>query len=370
MLRTEIQACSRRVGARAWSRGVCLLAGAVLLVPLLSCQRTTDDGGDGTPTPTPGSVWIEQAVLGHEDGIVRERVAYRSGSLKIYAEICRPDDAGQHSVVLWSHGGFAGLFDADREACRQIAKAGFVLAASYYRGEGGSDGQVEACKGEVDDVSALLDAVKQQTYANPSRIAAIGASHGGCVTLQLATRRSDLRAAVDFSGPANWSELYNWWTAQLAAGEPRCTQIGRTDCRAIHEDLSRQLRESMGGTPAQAPQAYADRSPALKLAQLEVPTLIAHGLDDIVINVEQTCEKREALIQAGKTPASWYLDKSLHERTDRDTCGGGFRQASVVLSATQKYALVLYEGQGHGFDTAAARDHAIALAVAFALAHL
>ncbi len=368
---TDERTCGHSACRRRTSGLLRLAAALVLLVPLLSCggggngNGDGDDDGGGTP-----SVWLEQQELGRADGVIREKVAYRSGTLKIYAEICRPDDATQHPVVLWNHGGFAGLFDGDRRACQEIAKAGFVFAASYYRGEGGSEGQLEACRGEVDDVSALMDAVRQQTYANSARVGAIGASHGGCVTLQLAIRRPELRAAADFFGPADWAELYNWWTTQMATGEPRCAEIGRTDCQTIHADLARQLREALGGTPQQVPQAYADRSPVHRLAQLTVPTLILHGMDDIVIPYEQACEKREALTNAGKAPAAWFLDTSLHEQTDRTACDGGFRKASVALSAVERYAFVLYEGQGHEFDSDAARDHAITLAVAFALTHL
>jgi pimeloyl-ACP methyl ester carboxylesterase len=137
----------------------------------------------------------------------------------------------------------------------------------------------------------------------------------------------------------------------------------------MHEGLMYQLRTSLGGTPDQVPAAYAERSPVGRLSRLEVPTLIVQGSDDVTVPYEQGCLKRGALDAAGRAPSAWFLDRSLGERTDRTDCGGAFRQASVALAATQKYAFVVYEGQGHELDEKT-RDHAIALAVGFALAHL
>ena len=115
--------------------GVCrVLAGTFLVLSFVSCEGVSPIDG-----VTSDGNWLERVELSRADGIVVERVAYYSGSLRIYAEICRPDDTLQHPVVLWNHGGFDGLFDGDRQACEEIAKKGLIFAASYYRGEGGSD---------------------------------------------------------------------------------------------------------------------------------------------------------------------------------------------------------------------------------------
>jgi len=349
---------------KAWQCALRVAVAPLLVVSFLSCEGVTPiegGGGDGT--------WLERVELSRADGIVKERVAYRSGNLKIFAEICRPDDDLKHAVVLWNHGGFEGLFDADRQACTELAKNGLIFAASYYRGEGGSDGEVEACLGEVDDVESLLDEVKGQPYAKEGSVAVIGASHGGCITLDLAIRRPELKAAVDFSGPGDWAELYNWWADQVERGEPVCARTGEKGCAQAHLDLMRRLRESLGGTPEQVPAAYAARSPILRLDRLEVPTLITQGTDDVTIPYEQGCMKRAALDAAGKSPAAWYLDESLIERTDRAECGDTFRQANVLLAATQKYAFVIYAGQGHYVEEETL-DNVIALAVSFVLAHI
>ena len=347
------------------ARGALVLA----LTLFVACAKTGSD--DPSPTPTPGGLtWIDTQVLGHESGgIVIERVSYRSQGLKIWGEICRPEDAKAHPVLLWNHGGFEGLGDGDRVACRSIARSGYVAVSSYYRGEGGSEGSVEVCKGEVDDVAAMLAIVKQQPYADPTRVAALGGSHGGCITMRLALRTPELRAAVDFFGPTDWAALHDWVAGQIAQGEPLCKQLGRTDCVAGHQRLLDDLRRALGGTPLQAPQAYAERSPLQQMGQLTIPTLLIHGTDDVIVPLEQSCAKRAALTAAGRTVGSWNLTSGLRERSSSTVCGGGFRSTSVLLAVAENYAFVVYEGQGHELNDTVT-THAIALSLAFVLPRL
>jgi dienelactone hydrolase len=345
------------------------VAGIVGLVGLLGACAGQNGGSEPTPSPSAPPGWVDRSVISQQGGVIVEKVSYRSSGYKIWAEICRPDDSAAHAVALWNHGGFAGLFEGDRQACQQLAKGGFVVAASYYRGEGGSEGSVEACKGEVDDVAAMLTILKRETFVNAGKIVAVGASHGGCVTLSLAIRQPELKAAVDLAGPSDWAALHNWMSDQLARGEPFCASIGQTGCSALHQEMLGQLTAALGGTPSQVPQAYADRSPINRVGELRVPTLIIHGANDVIVNLDQTCLMRSALAQAGRAPASWYIDRSLREKASGSSCGGGFRSTPVLLAALETNALVIYEGQGHEMS-GAVQDHVIALVSAFALAHL
>ena len=358
------------LGARRGATGV--LGLCLGLAVGSGCSSGGSDQQTPTPTPTamPANVWLDHTQVSDVDGIITEKVSYRSNNLKVWAEIFRPESVTHRTLLLWNHGGFSGLFDADRTFCTDLAKLGFVVAASYYRGEGGSDGIVEACKGEVDDVQALLTALKQQPYVDPTHIAAMGASHGGCVTLTLAIRQPDVRVAVDLAGPADWGSLYNWMADQVNRGEPFCAQIGRTDCKQLHQDMLQQLRTGLGGTPAQVPNAYAERSPVQHLSELKVPTLMIQGADDVIVNLDQTCSKRAALANAGRAPGAWDIDTALHEKPSATACGGGFKSSPVLLMAPfETNALVIYEGQGHEVkDTS--RTHVIALVTGFLLAHL
>ena len=110
-------------------------------------------------------------------------------------------------MLISNHGGFAGLPDWDdpKGFCALAAKAGWVMAESSYRGEDGSDGEIEVCLGEVDDVLAMLEVVRSQSYADPDRIAMLGVSHGGCVTSRAVERGADVDVAAEIAGPADWN---------------------------------------------------------------------------------------------------------------------------------------------------------------------
>ena len=299
-------------------------------------------------------------------GVVIENVAYLSGALTIRGQVCRPDDERPHPVILRNHGGFAGLGGDDADAlCRALAAAGYVVASSSYRGEDGSDGNVEACLGEVDDVEAMMDALETQPYVVPDRFAAIGASHGGCITLELAVRRPTLKAAVDFFGFGDMTSLFGFWQRQLQQGEPSPCPLGaEATCGATHAALIELLTSLTGGAPPAPDSAYENRSPVMRLGSIQVPLLILHGTGDYVVDMAQACAKRAALEAAGKEVDAFYLDAQLVPRSP-DLCGGRF--ASTPPAAPLQF--VLFEGEGHGF-TDPAGAYAWTAALAFVLTRL
>lgn len=345
------------------------------------------DGGPGSD-PDSGSPadWLSVVELARGSGRIVEKVAYASGSLRVFGQICRPDDGARHPVILVNHGGFAGLagesFTGDLEAgsfCLNGAKLGYVIAESSYRGEDGSDGDIEVCLGEVDDVIALLDVVRRQPYADGDRVGAFGGSHGGCITTALAIREPSLRAAVDLCGPSDLYTLTDWWHEQLDQNEPApfCAPVfGVSPCTAVHEALVGVVEGAIGGPPSAATEAaYRARSPMFRLNELAVPMLFIQGADDYFVNLEQACKKREALTAAGKPPLAWHLDPFLVPRASTSICGGGFRTDAVPdVNNTAAWSgdgpyLFVYESQGHAM-TGAANTQAATIALRFLFAHL
>ncbi|HET8647505.1 MAG TPA: prolyl oligopeptidase family serine peptidase, partial [Vicinamibacteria bacterium] len=168
-----------------------------LVLALSSCADPND------PSPSPGATWLTTATT-FEDNLVRiERVTYRSsGGLRIEGQVCRSTVLGRRPVLVVNHGGFEGLGgEWNGGLCKTIAQAGYVVIESSYRGEDGSEGRVEFCLGEVDDVLAMLDVALQQPYADRRRVVMWGGSHGGCVTTRAFQRGAPVHAAVDVFGP-------------------------------------------------------------------------------------------------------------------------------------------------------------------------
>jgi dienelactone hydrolase len=344
-------------------------------------------GGAGGATPVP-SDFIDVVTLMTVGSVVIEKVSYYSDQLRIFGIVCRPTDTNRHAVIVVNHGGFEGIETSEVQAqglCQSAARNGFVVVQSGYRGEplfkgnmaDVSEGAIEVCLGEVDDVQNLMHIVRKQPYADPERFAAFGGSHGGCITQQLALREPTLRAAVDFFGPSEFGAQFDWWRAQLAQGETisYCPNVAL--CQSVHQSLIMTLEKATGGTPSSVPAEYEARSPSRQLAALSVPIIVLHGTDDYFVNVEQTCLKRAALTAAGHPPAAWYLGPDLKPLNPSDVCGGGFRTGPtpdlmVADAWTSERAYVfIYQGQGHGFTSgSAAETHANAAALTFLAAHL
>ena len=323
--------------------------------------------------------WLERATLERAAGLLVERVRYRSGGLVIVGMVCRPDDAVPHPVLVVNHGGFAGIgadWTSAEALCRAAARNGLVVMQSSYRGEDGSEGQVEICAGEVDDVAAMLAIVRAQPYALGDHVVAFGGSHGGCISARLALRDPSLRAVAEWFGPSDFPLIYRSWEGQIAGGEPSPSCAGvQPACQDLHACLLTLAENSLGGTPAAAPASYRARSWVEDVAALKVPALIMHGTVDSVVPLEQSCEVRAALTAAGRSLQAWYLDPALAVQTSTTICGGDYRadalpsgSAPGTWSAANVYLFVL-EGQGHGF-TGPAATLAGTLTLSFLASHL
>src|SRR5262245_45574824 len=198
---------------RAW------LVPAAFAVMLAGCGT---EGGPTTPaTPAP-LAWESVTRTTDSASLIIEKVAYRSNGLRIFGQVCRPASAGPHPVMVVNHGGFAGLGDEwNGGVCRQTAsQLGYVVVESSYRGEDGSEGTIELCLGEVDDVLRMLEIVLAQPYADRRRVVMWGGSHGGCITTRAFQRGAPVHAAVDVFGPTDAAATYAFWQAQVNAGSP------------------------------------------------------------------------------------------------------------------------------------------------------
>jgi dienelactone hydrolase len=254
----------------------CCLLVAVVVVSGCSFGPSTPAGPD----------WLSVKTTLERTDIIMERVTYRSGDLTILGQVCRPATPGPHPVLMFNHGGFGGLADwGDPNGfCARAAKLGWALAESSYRGEDGSGGDVEVCLGEVDDVLAMLDVMRKQSYADPDRTAMMGLSHGGCITSRAVERGADLDAAVDIAGPTDWDTL----TRAVKAAARRPTT--KPALKQIYRTIGVQVEKAVGGTPDQFPERYAERSPdPEKIARWDKPYLIMHGAADTIVPLQQSC---------------------------------------------------------------------------------
>jgi dipeptidyl aminopeptidase/acylaminoacyl peptidase len=268
-----------------------------------------------------------------------EKVTYRSGPL-IFGQVCRPNDSSRHRVVITTHGGFSGLNDAvsawNGGQCEVLAQLGWVVLESSYRGEDESDGRVEVCLGEVDDVLAMARIGLAQAYVDPQRVGLFGGSHGGCVGMRAVERGIPVQAAVDVFGATDWRLVLARWD-ENALTDPNW------------KPLADFVRAAIGGTPTEVPIEYDKRSTLHFASQLEIfthPLMILHGVLDDTVPLAQSCELVTKL--SGVMP---YHITDADQETTAPASGcpavAGFAAGTrSALWPDPRYFMV-YDGAGH-----------------------
>jgi len=174
-----------------------------------------------------------------------QEVFYSNGNLRIEAYVYKPQGNRPFPIVIYNHGSRPG-----RERMQipfvyvgeMLAKSGYLVVVPERRGYGKSDGRgfseeigedrgpryVARLQQEANDVIAAAQFAKTLSEADGSRIAVMGWSFGGIVSV-LAASRSDLfRVVVDQAGGAlSWDSSPPLQSAlKEAAGKIRIPLLG------------------------------------------------------------------------------------------------------------------------------------------------
>ena len=205
--------------------------------------------------------------VGPPPKLLEASVTYMSGALKIKAFTVRLDGAERLPAVILNHGGTDGVTWATKQRARDLARAGYAVFASAYRGEGGSDGQIEIAAGEVDDVLNGVKWFSKQAYVDANRIGMLGSSHGALIGLLAAARTSQIKALVFAYGVA---DIYAWY-AYLVQSK----QLG-ADALSVRV---------YGKGPQDKPQNFLLRHGLRVVPQLQsaMPILIQQGELDVIV---------------------------------------------------------------------------------------
>ena len=233
---------------------------------------------------------------------------YMSGDLRIFGLLCTPTSLpGPYPVAILNHGlepvptgllfppfYFPAIKASGWTGCTTMAGNGWLTAITTYRGEmvgattnsgfpapytnfvATSDGGLELCLGEVDDVLNLLSAVTALPNANANHVLMWGHSHGSCITERAVERGAPVQIAVSLDGPTDFTT----WTGNNKFLAPTvATQNERSP-------------------------AWTDNNPAA-LAHVKFLRIQAEG--DVIVTPDQACEL------ASKLPASanYYLYSSI-----------------------------------------------------------
>jgi len=142
------------------------------------------------------------------ESIAIRAISYQSENLTITGFLAEPKEQGKFPLIIYAHGGRDGVIGTDKNWLSWLAEEGYVVLASSYRGEAGSEGSVEIAKGETTDVLNLMECGKQLGNVDPEKIGAIGFSHGGGIALQSLELSKDIDVGVEFWGAINVLKIF------------------------------------------------------------------------------------------------------------------------------------------------------------------
>jgi ABC-2 type transport system ATP-binding protein len=259
------------------------------------------------------------------------------------------DREGRVPAVLLAHG-FGGTKDSVSSDAESLADHGYAVLTWTAEGFGRSGGQIhlDSPDYEVTDAQRLVDwlaarpEIRLDGPGDP-RVAAVGGSYGGALSLLLAGKdprvdaivpsitwndlsRSFLPQSADTSATGvfkkGWAGLF--FGNGAAAGQPGTVQQGTPACGRFAADVcAAYLQLATTGVPDEATLALLHKSsPATVVGHIKAPTLLVQGAVDTLFPLSEADANARGIAAAG-TPVrvAWFTgghDGGLGPQNDQD----------------------------------------------------
>lgn len=230
--------------------------------------------------------------------VERELVLSLQG-ITLRGTVVLPSRGGRRPLVLLCHGIPSGVPAPGEPGyevlARRLAEEGSAACYFNFRGTGLSGGDF-SLGGWAADLEALLDEAQAGRGAcelcDPGRIALMGFSGGGAVSIACAARRSGLAAVVSLSSPADFSRLM----AREDMGEfiAHARAIGIIRDPAFPPSEEAYYREMLAASPLKVVGAVSP-----------TPLLFIHGDEDDTVPVEEA----RRLFEAAAEPKEIFIVK-------------------------------------------------------------
>jgi dipeptidyl aminopeptidase/acylaminoacyl peptidase len=237
---------------------------------------------------------------------------------------CTPPKDSLPPLMTLSHGGPTGFAAADFKIAYQFwTSRGFAILDVNYSGSSGFGrtyrDRLKGRWGVIDVQDCVAGAVSMgaQRLADPAGLVIRGGSAGGFTTLAALTTTSVFAAGISLYG--------------IADLEAMATDTHKYEARYL---------DGLVGLYPQDRVRYVERSPIHHLDQLSAPILLLQGTDDRVVLPDQAEMMADAARQKGLPVAMIMFEGEGH----------GFRRADTIKAATE--AQLYFLGRILGFEPA------------------
>ena len=226
----------------------------------------------------------------------------------------KPDRS--HPAIVYPHGGPQWQhFNSWYPNIQYLTSHGYLVIAPNYRGSTGFGREYmeslrkDAGRGDLNELVAATDYLQTTGYVDPKKIAIMGGSWGGYLTLMALTKTPEVWAAGVSIVP-----LANWFTAHM------------------NEDPVLQKNDEwLMGNPVTDRELWQDRSPLFFADRIRAPLLLLAGQNDIRCPVEETQQMAEAARKNGTTVEVKIYENEGHGFVRRENEIDAFKRAARFL---------------------------------------
>jgi dipeptidyl aminopeptidase/acylaminoacyl peptidase len=280
----------------------------------------------------PGDLWVYHSATGKSEQLTHSLIAgvrsedmvepflihypSRDGKWTISALLYVPFNMarnGQNAAIVYIHGGpTAQTMNSFNRFVQYAANQGYMVLAPNYRGSTGYGKEFQQANlfdmggGDLQDVLAGVDWIKQTGHLDPNKIAVMGGSYGGYLSMMAVTKAPDVWAAGVPIVP-----FVNWFT-----------EIENEDPVLQQSDLA-----TMGDL-VKNKALYEDRSPINFIDQIKAPLLLLAGGHDPRCPKSETQQVVDAIKKRGGT-----VDAKIYENE-----GHGFARVENQIDAYKRVA--------------------------------
>src|SRR5438105_4872741 len=232
----------------------------------------------------PNDVWVYDLAGGKSRQITQSLVAGvraedmvepylvhypgHDGKWTIFAFVYMPYNLprnGQHPAIVYVHGGpTAQTVNSFNRIVQYVVNQGYIVIAPNYRGSTGYGKEFHQASlfdmggGDLQDVLAAADWIKQSGYVDPKKLILMGGSYGGYMTMMGVTK-----------APETW-----------AAGVPIVPFVNFFTEIENEDPVLQQSDIATMGDPVKNKALYEDRSPIFFVDRIKAPLLLLAGGHD------------------------------------------------------------------------------------------